>query len=169
MLLEAAQAATVLARAKEIEITIGDLAESPFHGDEDLLRQMVLNLLDNAVKYTPERGKVSVDLEKANGSYLIRVADNGAGIPPEAQSYIFDRFYRVVKIGPIRRRTGVVHRALDRRDPRRHAKSGEFQRCRQHLPGNAAHRPVNRRYRLTSMSKVSFTSADSDFPSGSVT
>lgn len=95
MLLEAAQAATVLARAKEIEITIGDLPESPFHGDEDLLRQMVLNLLDNAVKYTPERGKVSVNLEKANGSYLIRVADNGAGIPPEAQSYIFDRFYRV--------------------------------------------------------------------------
>ena len=47
---------------------------------------MVLNLLDNAVKYTPERGKVSVDMEKADGSYLIRVKDNGAGIPPEVQA-----------------------------------------------------------------------------------
>jgi signal transduction histidine kinase len=98
MLLEAAQAATVLAREKEIRIAIGDIPESPFHGDEDLLRQMVLNLLDNAVKYTPERGEVSlgmVGMEKVNGSYLIRVKDNGAGIPTEAQSYIFDRFYRV--------------------------------------------------------------------------
>jgi signal transduction histidine kinase len=56
---------------------------------------MVLNLLDNAVKYTPERGEVRVSLERKNGSYLVRVADTGIGIPPEAQPFIFDRFYRV--------------------------------------------------------------------------
>jgi heavy metal sensor kinase len=95
VLLETVQAAFVLAGQKEIQVAIDDIPEAPFQGDEDLLRQMVLNLLDNAVKYTPERGQVRVSLERKNGSYLVRVADNGGGIPPEAQEHIFDRFYRV--------------------------------------------------------------------------
>jgi two-component system, OmpR family, sensor kinase len=95
MLLETVQAAVVLASQKEIQIAIADIPEAPFHGDEELLRQMVLNLLDNAVKYTPPRGEVRVSLERRNGSYLVRVADTGIGVPPEAQPFIFDRFYRV--------------------------------------------------------------------------
>jgi two-component system OmpR family sensor kinase len=96
-LLETVQAAVVLASEKQIRIAVEDIPESPFYGDEDLLRQMVLNLLDNAVKYSPEGAEVRVGLEKQNGSYLIRVADNGSGIPADAQPYIFDRFYRVDK------------------------------------------------------------------------
>jgi signal transduction histidine kinase len=95
MLLESVQTAIVLAGQKEIRVAIDDIAEAPFYGDEDLLRQMVLNLLDNAVKYTPEHGEVRVSLERRNISYLVRVADTGEGIPPEAQPFIFDRFYRV--------------------------------------------------------------------------
>jgi heavy metal sensor kinase len=95
MLLESVRAALVLAGQKEIRIAIDDIPEALFYGDEDLLRQMVLNLLDNAVKYTPERGEVHVSLERKNGSYLLRVADTGEGIPEEAQPFIFDRFYRV--------------------------------------------------------------------------
>jgi heavy metal sensor kinase len=95
MLLESIQAAIVLANQKEIEISIAELPEGPFHGDEDLLRQMVMNLLDNAVKYTPPRGKIRVSLASQNGHYAIRVADTGRGIPADAQAHIFDRFYRV--------------------------------------------------------------------------
>ncbi|HKE24619.1 MAG TPA: ATP-binding protein [Bryobacteraceae bacterium] len=95
MLLESIQAAIVLANQKEIEIAIDDLPEGPFRGDEDLLRQMVMNLLDNAVKYTPPRGRIRVSLASQNGDYTIRVADTGRGIPADAQAHIFDRFYRV--------------------------------------------------------------------------
>ena len=96
-LLETAQAAIVLASNKGIRIAIEDVPEAPFYGDEDLLRQMMLNLVDNAVKYTPERGEVRLALTKASGTYLIRVSDNGSGIPRGAQPFIFDRFYRVDK------------------------------------------------------------------------
>ncbi len=95
MLLEALQAAIVLAGQKAMKVVVGDLPEAPFHGDEDLLRQMVMNLLDNAVKYTPEGGEIRVSLALEGARYLIRVADNGEGIPAEAQDRIFDRFYRV--------------------------------------------------------------------------
>ena len=95
MLLETVQAAVVLASQKEVAIEVSELSEGPFQGDEDLLRQMVMNLLDNAVKYTPPRGKIEVSLSSQNGSYAIRVADTGCGIPAAAQSHIFERFYRV--------------------------------------------------------------------------
>jgi heavy metal sensor kinase len=95
MLLETVQGAVVLASQKEIEVKVTELAEGSFQGDEDLLRQMVMNLLDNAVKYTPPRGRIEVSLSSQNGSYAIRVSDTGCGIPEAAQSHIFDRFYRV--------------------------------------------------------------------------
>src|SRR5260370_4433987 len=75
-LLETVQAAVVLASEKQIRIAVEDIPESPFYGNEDLLRQMVLNLLDNAVKYSSEGSEVRVGLERHNGSYLIRVVDN---------------------------------------------------------------------------------------------
>jgi two-component system OmpR family sensor kinase len=74
-----------------------------FRGDEGLIRQMVLNLLDNAIKYTPRGGQVSVRLESSGDNYRISVIDTGAGIPPEAQPHIFGRFYRADKA---RRRDG---------------------------------------------------------------
>ncbi len=71
--------------------------EMPFRGDEELLRRMLLNLLDNAIKYTPPRGRVLVKCEVRDGEYLLTVSDTGAGIPVEMQPHVFERFYRADK------------------------------------------------------------------------
>jgi len=67
----------------------------PLMGNARRLEQLVTNLLSNAIKYTPEGGKIQVML-KAEGLYLmLRVTDNGIGVPPEEQPHIFEKFYRV--------------------------------------------------------------------------
>ena len=96
-MLETARAAGVLADRKGVRIELDELTDIPFHGDEGLLRQMVLNLLDNAIKHTPPGGVVKLSLAQHNGDYDVTVSDTGVGIPPEAQSNIFERFYRVDK------------------------------------------------------------------------
>ena len=73
------------------------LPEAVFHGDEDLLRQMLLNLVDNAVKFTPSDGAVTLSLERRKDEYLLSVTDSGPGIPAEARRHIFERFYRAEK------------------------------------------------------------------------
>jgi signal transduction histidine kinase len=65
--------------------------------DCSLLRTVMLNLLRNAMQYTPERGEISVSLKKENSMARISVSDNGIGIPEEALPFIFNRFYRVDK------------------------------------------------------------------------
>ena len=97
LVLETSRAASVLARSKGIRVDVGELPPSPYHGDEGLLRQMLMNLLDNAIKHTPPGGLISLKLDKHPAHYSIAVADTGAGIPAEAQARIFDRFYRVDK------------------------------------------------------------------------
>ncbi len=59
------------------------------------LRQVIDNLLSNAIKYTPRGGWISVSVEQEEGHIVTQVADNGIGIPPAEQPYIFDKFYRV--------------------------------------------------------------------------
>ena len=70
--------------------------------DANLMRQVIHNLIVNAINYSdPEKGKVNVTLEKEKKGYLIKVKDNGVGIPKEAQSRIFQKFFRadnVIKI-----------------------------------------------------------------------
>ena len=97
LLAETARAASVLATSKNIEVHWPQLPESLCYGDEDLLRRMILNLVENAIKYTPEGGRVNMDLEKTDGSYHILISDNGIGIPEDARSHIFERFFRVDK------------------------------------------------------------------------
>lgn len=71
-------------------------------GDDDLLLQMLLNLLDNAVKYTPAGGAITAGWRAVDGSVEIFVSDTGAGIAPEHLPHVFDRFYRA---DPSRSRT----------------------------------------------------------------
>ena len=65
-----------------------------FTGDEQLLRRLVINLLDNAIRYTPSGGKVRAELQAAGGSVFLRVSDTGIGIAPEDAARVFERFYR---------------------------------------------------------------------------
>ena len=94
---ETARAAAVLGASKQISVEFGDAAESPYRGDETLLRQMLLNLLDNAVKHTQTGGRVSLRLARVDSTYSVVVADTGSGIPKEAQPHVFERFYRADK------------------------------------------------------------------------
>ena len=71
--------------------------EIPFRGDEALISRMVLNLLDNAIKYTPQDGNIRIDLQRNGTECRVKIADTGTGIPAEAQPHIFERFFRVDK------------------------------------------------------------------------
>ncbi len=66
-------------------------------GDEGRLRQVFINLLDNALKYTPEGGTVAVRVGKRDQYGTVSVEDSGIGIPAEHLPHVFDRFYRVDK------------------------------------------------------------------------
>jgi signal transduction histidine kinase len=68
-------------------------------GDRRLLTQALTNLVDNAIKYTPEEGEIIVRSWEANGEVIITVQDNGIGIPLEFQPHVFDRFYRARQPG----------------------------------------------------------------------
>lgn len=63
-------------------------------GYDSLLFRLVFNLAENAIKYTPGGGKIEITLEQQDHSAVLQVKDNGPGIAPEAQEYIFDRFYQ---------------------------------------------------------------------------
>ena len=91
---ETVRAAAVLASQKEVDLAVRSLPEASFRGDEGLLRQMIWNLLDNAIKFTAEGGRVCIALVRQDSNYMISVADTGSGITPEVQSHIFERFYR---------------------------------------------------------------------------
>lgn len=95
---DCARAAQVLAHRKGVQLQIED-APGPIilSGDKELLQRMLLNLLDNAVKYTPAGGKISLSLARQNGHARIVVGDTGIGIPEADQEHVFERFYRVDK------------------------------------------------------------------------
>ncbi len=86
------------ARVKGVELELIDTVPVTIEGDSSRLRQMVRNILDNAIKYTPKGGKVTVELQPSDdGMCVLRVSDTGIGIPESSMPHIFDRFYRVDK------------------------------------------------------------------------
>jgi heavy metal sensor kinase len=87
----------VLAERKKIHVELRTSGPITIVGDRLRLRQLLLNLIDNAIKYTPDGGTVSLSLEGHDETAVIAVQDTGIGIPPEEQEKIFNRFYRVDK------------------------------------------------------------------------
>jgi heavy metal sensor kinase len=94
---ECVRSARALALNKNITLDFESSDDTAFRGDEDLLRRMAINLLDNAIKYTPDGGSVLVKLWREDGRINLRVTDSGIGIPAEASARVFERFYRVDK------------------------------------------------------------------------
>ena len=83
-----------LAAAKSISLSINSDRELPIVADESLVRRMLLNLLDNSIKYSPNGGTVSVTARATADTAVISLADNGPGISSELQPRIFERFFR---------------------------------------------------------------------------
>jgi two-component system, OmpR family, sensor kinase len=91
---ECAKNVRALASAKNITVSCESEGETPIHADETLVRRMLLNLLDNAIKYTSAGGTVLVRCTERAGFCQLSVQDSGQGIPPELQPRIFERFFR---------------------------------------------------------------------------
>jgi heavy metal sensor kinase len=87
----------VMVAAEQKQITLQrDIPPSIYvEADEDQLIQLALNLLENAVKYTPVGGSVTVKLAKSNGQVCLSITDTGVGISAEHLPHLFDRFYRI--------------------------------------------------------------------------
>jgi signal transduction histidine kinase len=81
--------------AFDARLELGDLDQIEIDGDADRLRQLLHNLVDNAVRHTPPGGVVTLALSRSGGWTVVRVSDTGAGISAEHLPHIFERFYRV--------------------------------------------------------------------------
>ena len=98
------RAVDVLAAERGITVTSTGAIDVSVRGDEELLRRLMVNLLQNAVQHSPKGGAVSIDISPNGSRVYVRVADSGAGIPEADQSRIFDRF---VQLDPSRRAEGT--------------------------------------------------------------
>lgn len=83
-----------MARPKRQTVKIEQLPEARCLGDEELLKQAVLILLENAVKYTQEGGHIALFLQPAGHCWSCRISNNGTTIPEADRAHIFERFYR---------------------------------------------------------------------------
>src|SRR6185312_10480025 len=90
-----ASAARQVADDKRLQlVTVVDPELSTVIADRDKLEKIVLNLVFNALKFTPAGGKVELRAEKKENSFVITVADNGMGIPEKSLPFVFDRFWQ---------------------------------------------------------------------------
>jgi signal transduction histidine kinase len=91
---DAVGAAAAMAAARGVVLDLGQFEEAPVQGDAELLRQLVMILLDNAIKFTPAAGHVSVSVGRSGGVAELKVADTGPGITAAQLPHLFERFYR---------------------------------------------------------------------------
>ncbi|MFT6123196.1 MAG: signal transduction histidine kinase [Oleiphilaceae bacterium] len=94
---DAAELYEALAEDKQQKFSIMIEPNVAIMGDRDLLFQTLCNLIDNAIKYTPEDGEIDISLTSNQNETFLSVADSGIGIPEEEREHVFQRFYRVAK------------------------------------------------------------------------
>jgi signal transduction histidine kinase len=95
----AAESLRPYADARQVELAVGDPAPATVEGDEGQLERVLTNVIENALKFTPAGGTVTVDVHPATGpagrpAVMVVVADTGMGIPADAVPQVFDRFFR---------------------------------------------------------------------------
>jgi len=91
---QAVEAVRTLAEQKRVQVEVGAFDEARITGDPALVRQLLVIVLDNAVKFTPAGGHVRLDVTTQDGRATVVVVDTGVGIPAEQLPHVFERFYR---------------------------------------------------------------------------
>jgi two-component system sensor histidine kinase SenX3 len=95
VIVEAVDRSQLPAESKNIRIVVGGHADAEVFGDRDLLVTALRNLIDNAIRYSPENSQVGVGVRTREGVVAVSVTDQGEGLTPEDQERVFERFYRV--------------------------------------------------------------------------
>lgn len=92
---EAVDRSQLPAESKNIDLVVGGHSDAMVYGDQDQLVTALRNLIDNAIRYSPENTRVGVGIRAKDGLIAVSVTDQGEGLSPEDQERVFERFYRV--------------------------------------------------------------------------
>lgn len=84
----------ILAQPQEIQVALGTCDEAPVMGDRHRLRQLLLALADNAVKYNQRQGHIEFSLQRDGPAAMLKITNTGPGVPAELQARVFERFFR---------------------------------------------------------------------------
>lgn len=107
VVLDVANAGRALGATRSVRLEVDDLDEAPVRGDPALLRQLLMALVDNAVKFSPDGGTVRLALVREGAACRVSVDDEGPGIPGTALPHVFERFYRVDAARPRQQGAGL--------------------------------------------------------------